>query len=241
MGGAISSLRQMRMFAVAIALVAILPACESGMQGQGGSAALTPQQQQLRDQSSDWNQSARWYTTMATGALVGAASGAALGAVESDHSPVLGAVIGAGIGFLAGALAGAIVADRTMTFEKQEVSVGLRIQSAQEIAARLQQTAVTSERVTAENWQKLEMLNQRYRAGQLTIAQYRAETETMRQDVEVMRRTAGEAHEARQRLVASAQDQPQLMTEEFSIGTAQRRLEQSVSELEAALRQIPLG
>ncbi len=238
MAGAISSLGHrgghMRKFAFALSVVVMLPACQTGMPGSG-SAALTAEQQQLRDQST------RWYTTAATGALVGAAGGAALGAAVSGNNRGQGALIGAGIGLLAGALAGAMVADRTMAFEKQEASAGQRIQSAQQIAANLQQTAATSERVTAANRQKLAMLNQQYRAGQLTAAQYRAETASMHQDVDVMRKTAADARDARQRLVVSAQQQPQLMTEEPKIDSAQRRLERSASELETALRQVPLG
>lgn len=223
----------MRAAAAALSLALLLPACESA--GTANAGPLTPQQQALRDQSSRWNR------TVATGAVSGAALGAGIGALSGGRDRGTNALIGAGIGLLAGLAAGAMVADRNLAFEQRELSAGQRIQSAQQIAQNLNAAAAASERVTEENRRRLAELDRQYRAGQITAAQYRGATESMRQDAEVMRKTAAEARDARQRLIASGREVPQLMNEESKIDGAQRRLEVSASDLESALRRVPTG
>jgi hypothetical protein len=186
-------------------------------------------------------QSQRWNQTAATGALAGAATGAAAAAAFGRGNTGQNALIGAGIGALIGLAAGMAVAERNLGFERREASASQRIQSAQEIASNLNNTAAASEQVAKQNQQRLARLDQQYRAGQITAAQYRSQTETMRQDAELMRKTAGEARDARQRLVASARDVPQLMNEEAKIDQAQRRLEAAAADLESALRRVPTG
>lgn len=223
-----------RAAAMALALALLLPACQTtGATGMANTAALTPQQQALREQSERWNR------TAATGALAGAALGAGTGALIGGRNRGTNALIGAGIGLVGGLLAGAVVADRNLAFENRELTAGQRIEAAQQISANLNNAADASERVTQENRQTLARLDRQYRAGQITSAQYRGETEAMRQDVDLMRKTAGEAQDARQRLVASGSEVPQLMREESKIDSAQRRLEVSASDLEAALRRVP--
>jgi hypothetical protein len=225
----------MRVTAAVLSLALLLPACETPGVGSAYGAPvgpLTPQQQAMRDQS------ARWNRTFATGALTGAAAGAGIGALASrDHGT--GALIGAGVGLLAGAIAAAMVANRNLAFENREGTATQRIAAAQQIADNLNSAAAASEQVAADNRRRLAELDRQYRAGQITAAQYQAQTATMRQDVAVMRKTATEARDARQRLVASAREVPQLMSEESKIDGAQRRLEVSADDLEAALRRVP--
>ena len=225
--------RRLRAGAAALALALALPACATQGGGMYGGGPLTPQQQALRDQSG------RWYRTVGTGALAGAAGGAAIGAMAAPRNRGTGALIGAGAGLLAGVLAGALVAERNLAFENREGSATQRIAAAEQIAANLNSAAAASEQVTADNRRRLAQLDRQYRGGQITSAQYQAQVQTMHQDVEVMRKTAGEARDARQRLVASAGEVPQLMTQEAKIDGAQRRLEVSASELEDALRKVP--
>lgn len=232
MAGLISSFGGMRKTGLALAVVLLLPACQGGMGGSSGP--LTPQQQALRDQSN------RWWQTTATGALAGAATGAAIGALASGNNRGSGALIGAGIGLLAGTLAGVMVAERNYGFEKRESSAQDRIASAQQMSANLQQAAATSEQVTAQNKQKLAMLNRQYEAKQISAAQYRAETNAMREDVDLMRKTAKDAGEARQKLAANAREIPQLMSEDPKISSAQQRMDRSANELDAALKSVPL-
>ncbi|NBS45213.1 MAG: hypothetical protein EBT34_16060 [Acetobacteraceae bacterium] len=145
----------------------------------------------------------------------------------------------AATGALVGLAAGMAVAERNLGFENREANASQRIQSAQQIANNLNNAAASSEAVAKQNQQKLAQLDRQYRAGQITAAQYRNETETMRQDAELMRKTAGEARDARQRLVASSRQVPQLMNEEAKIDQAQRRLESAADDLESALRRVP--
>lgn len=227
-----------RATAAALSLALLLTACQS----QGGStgmnappyAALSPQQQQLRQQSQRWNR------TTLTGAGFGALSGAALGASVGNNRGE-GALIGALAGLVLGTLAGATVAGRNLGFENRELSAHQRIEDARQVSQNLENAAATSERVANENRQKLAQLDRRFQSGLITSAQYQSEIGSIRQDAEVMRKTAKDAREARERLLASSRQVPQLLTEESKIDSAQRRLETSASDLEAALRRVPTG
>lgn len=220
--------------AALLSLSLLLPACQNPNVGASGQP-LTAEQQAMRQQSQRWNQ------TAATGALAGAATGAAAAAAFGRGNTGQNALIGAGIGALVGLAAGMAVAERNLAFENREASASQRIQSAQQVANNLNNAAASSEAVARQNQQRLAQLDRQYRAGQITAAQYRAETATMRQDAELMRKTAGEARDARQRLVASARQVPQLMNEEAKIDQAQRRLESAADDLESALRRVPTG
>lgn len=232
--------RPPRAAAAALSLALLLPACQS----QGGAwtmgappysaSALSPQQQQLRQQSQRWNR------TTLTGAGVGALSGAALGASVGGNRGE-GALIGALAGLALGALAGAGVAERNLGFENRELSAYQRIEAARQISQNLETAAATSERVANDNRQKLAQLDRRLKGGQITSAQYQSEIKSMQQDAEVMRKTAKDARDARERLLASSRQIPQLLNEESKIDAAQRRLETSASDLEAALRRLPTG
>jgi hypothetical protein len=217
-----------------LSLSLLLPACQNPNVG-ASAQPLTAEQQAMRQQSQRWNQ------TAATGALAGAAMGAAGAAALGRGNTGQNALIGAGIGALVGLAAGMAVAERNLGFENREANASQRIQSAQQVANNLNNTAAASETVAKQNEQRLAQLDRQYRAGQITAAQYRAETETMRQDAELMRKTAGEARDARQRLVASSRQVPQLMNEEAKIDQAQRRLEAAADNLESALRRVPTG
>jgi|GEM_PF-1694884 len=224
--------------AALLSLSLLLPACQNpnvGTSTGASSQPLTAEQQAMRQQSQRWNQ------TAATGALAGAATGAAAAAAFGRGNTGQNALIGAGIGALVGLAAGLAVAERNLAFENREASASQRIQSAQQVASNLNNAAASSEAVARQNQQRLAQLDRQYRAGQITAAQYRSQTETMRQDAELMRKTAGEARDARQRLVASARQVPQLMTEEAKIDQAQRRLEAAADDLESALRRVPTG
>lgn len=232
--------RPTRATAAALSLALLLPACQS----QGGwtmgaspyASSLSPQQQQLRQQSQRWNR------TTLTGAGVGALSGAALGAAAGGGgNRGEGALIGALAGLALGALAGSTVAGRNLGFENRELHAYQRLEAARQISRNLETAAATSERVANENRQKLAQFDRRLQSGQITTAQYQSEIRSMQQDAEVMRKTAKDARDARERLLASSRQVPQLLTEESKIDSAQRRLETSASDLEAALRRVPTG
>ena len=220
--------------AALLSVTLLLPACQNPNVGASGQP-LTAEQQAMRQQSQRWNQ------TAATGALAGAATGAAAAAAFGRGNTGQNALIGAGIGLVAGGLLGMAVAERNLAFENREASASQRIQSAQQVANNLNNAAASSEAVAKQNQQRLAQLDRQYRAGQIIAAQYRTETATMRQDAELMRKTAEEARDARQRLVASSRQVPQLMNEEAKIDQAQRRLEAAADDLESALRRVPTG
>jgi hypothetical protein len=111
--------------------------------------------------------------------------------------------------------------------------------AVQQIAENLNNTATASEQATQQSQQRLSQLDRQLRAGQITEAQYRSQTESMREDAQLMRQTAGQARDVRQRLQASTQQSPALVAEEAKIHQAQRRLEAAADGLEAALRRVP--
>jgi peptidoglycan hydrolase-like protein with peptidoglycan-binding domain len=110
----------------------------------------------------------------------------------------------------------------------------------QQIAENLSNAATSSEQVTQQNQQKLSDLDRQFRAGQITETQYRNQTASMSEDVQLMRQTADQARDVRQRLQASTQQSPQLASEEAKIHQAQRRLEVAADGLEAAINSINL-
>jgi hypothetical protein len=221
------------MAAMALSLMLVLTACQTPGSA-AGAAGLSPQQQALREQSNRWNM------TVGTGALVGAGGGAAIGAAAAGrNNRAAGAVVGGLVGLIGGAVAGTAIANRNLGFENRELSAAQRTESAQQVAQNLNNAASTAEQVTQDNRRRLAQLDQQFRGGQITAAQYRDESASMRQDVDLMKRTSGEAKDARQRLVASASNQPQLMAQEGRIDSAQRRLEVSANDLEDALRRVP--
>lgn len=129
--------------AVLLSLSLLLPACQNPNASASGQP-LTAEQQAMRQQSQRWNQ------TAATGALAGAATGAAAAAAFGRGNTGQNALIGAGIGALVGLAAGMAVAERNLAFENREASASQRIQSAQQVANNLNNTAAASEQVAKQ-------------------------------------------------------------------------------------------
>ena len=196
---------------------------------------LTPVQRQLRAERERYN------STMITGALAGAALGAGIGAAAGSGSKNTAA--GAGIGLLAGLVvglvAGAMVAERNLQFERQDISAAQRIQAAQQTAQQLQQRAATAEMVARENREKLDQLDTKFRAQQISANKYRAEAATIRKDVELIKESAAEAKNAREKLVTSSSQVPALIQEEPKLRDAQHRLERAEKELNETVKRIP--
>lgn len=213
--------------AAAMGLLLLLGACETP---GAMDASLTPQQQELREQSTRWNR------TMLTGVAAGAALGAGAGYAFGGQNRGLWTAIGGLSGAAAGGLAGSWVANRNLDFERQELSAEQRATAATQIANNLNTSASSAEAVTAENRRRLASLQQQLQAGRITSAQYRTETESMRQDLQVIRNSANDARDARARLAAVSAQQPGLATQGRSIGVAEDRLTKSANALEAALQ-----
>lgn len=224
-----------RAVAAAMALALALPGCaDMGLNGTG--APLTPQQQALRQQQQNWNQ------TVATGAILTSALGAGLGALAGGSgNRGRGAVIGGLAGLLTGLVAGSVVANSNQRQAQSAQTAEERLASAQQAAQQLEQTANAAEQTATDNRARLAQLDRQYRAGQVTAAQYRAEAATMREDVQVMRKAVTDADKARLQMTQAVNSTPGLAAQERKLGEAQSRLSFSATELEDALQRVPAG
>lgn len=215
-----------------LAVLLCLSLATTGCVTTDAESSFTPEQQQLREQKARWNQ------TVATGAVAGAATGTAIGAVAGKGS-LEGILIGAVAGLVVGTVAGMVVADRNLEFEKRELSAEQRIAAARTATQNLETRAGTSEALARSNRARLDQLDSQYRANLITADKYRAETAVMRKDVELIRESAEDAKKARDKIVASSAQVPQLKAEEPKMGSAQRRMENSANQIEEKLNRIP--
>lgn len=227
-----------RVTAAVLAASIALSGCAAdpgGMQG-GGGAYLTPEQQALRQQSQT--------STIATGALLTGLLGAGAGyaaARSTGGRGGQGALIGGLLGAVAGGLLGNQVGNANAAQGRLEGNAQARVEAAQRSAAELEQTADAAERASETNRARLATLDRQYRAGQVTAAQYRAEAATMRQDAQLMRKSADDAGQARDGIQQALVRNPGLVTTDSKISESQSRLRFTASELEDALRRVPAG
>jgi outer membrane lipoprotein SlyB len=221
--------RRFRVAALAIALPLALSAC---MGAPAFDPTLTPAQNQLRQSNASWN------STVATGALAGAATGALAGAALSNNRGQ-GALIGGLIGLAGGLAAGALVAERNFTFANREASAQSRIENATAVANALEQQSRNAQQVVEQNRRMLADLDRQYRARQITAADYRARTQSMRADLAQMRQGVENGRQAREQINQVSGDLPALRAQEDRIRPAQRRLEASAAELEELLNRVP--
>ena len=225
--------RPLRVTAAALSLALLLPACQSGgAMDAGNAAALSPQQQMLRQQSQ------RWYQTVGTGALAGAAAGAAGGALLGGKNRGMATLIGAGVGAAAGAGAGMFVANRSLAFENRELSASQRIAEARDTTQKFEDYARLAADTVRANKQELARLESEHRNGRLTSAQYKAQIGAMRQDVEIIRKNAADAS---QRLEASGRDVRQIAANAPKVTAAGKQMVSAADELEAMMPKSITG
>jgi hypothetical protein len=162
-----------------------------------------------------------------------------LGALVS-RDRAQGAVIGAAAGAALGGGAGYYIATRNERFATREEAANARITAARREANDLARTASVAERVTRENRARIGELDRRYRAGQITAAQYRQETAAMREDLSNMRNAARKAGEVSVAMAGDAgSSDAALRAQANRAAEAQRTLERSAAQLEEALRRVP--
>jgi hypothetical protein len=219
---------RLRILAATTALPLLLSACAAT---HTNDPTLTPAQNQLRQANAGWNQ------TVAAGAALGAASGAAIGAMSSNNRGQ-GALIGAVAGLIIGGLAATEVANRNFGFANREIGAQARVENANTVAADLERRAQLADQVVAQNRTKLADLDRRYRAGQITAAQYNQQVAPIREDVDQLKKSAQQGREARD-AINQERDLPQLRAAENRIRPAQRKLEASAAELEDMLTRVP--
>ena len=197
---------------------------------------LSPQQRALRQQAQEWNQTVT--TGVVTGAVVGAIGGALIDRYVLGGSGARGAVIGGAAGAAGGGLVGQNVAARNAQEGAAANTLEGRIQRARAASQQLESLTRAAEGTTADNRRKLASLNQQYRAGQLTSAQFRSETETMRGDLDAIRQGGRNADKARQDIAAEVPSQA-IRAEDQKMRNDRTRLARAADELEAALRVVP--
>lgn len=230
----------------AFALIAALSlaGCAADGSGFGGGTSdqpLTPAQQQLREQSNRYN------TTLATGAVVGALVGAGVGALVSrDRSK--GALYGAAIGGAVGTGAGYYVATQNERYANREQEINSRITAARQENETYRQSLVTIQQVVAEDRQKIAALNQRYRQGQVNQAQMRSEVSAIEEDRNRIQRTQEAIGATRQRVEADIEayrrqgvSTTALERERQQLVQNEQRTARELDSLNQALRSAPLA
>ncbi len=151
---------------------------------------LSPSQRALRADISEWDNpdysptSARTWTVI-EGTVIGAAlTGLATYLISGGNTraALAAALAGGAVGYRAGHA----VADNAEMQANAEAALRGSIQRANADAAKFQSYAQSARAVTAQAEQHIAQLDARYRAGQLTAAQFRQQTDVYRRDLDAM-------------------------------------------------------
>jgi hypothetical protein len=221
----LSTLRRSRHLALIAASVLLLQACATT---NANNEPLSPAQQELRAQADRYNE------TVATGVIVGAVALGILGALLGGrNSRGEGAAIGALAGAAIGGAAGNYIAARNERYASREQAARARAEAAAREAAAFERTALAAEQVAEENRTRLAQLQARYKAGQITAAQLRAQSETARKDLALMNEAIGQSRKVEEAMAADGAPQA------ASVADSRRRMEDAARELEGALAQVP--
>ena len=214
-----------RILTAAAASLLMVSACATT---NPGGEPLTPAQQQLRSQAERYNE------TVATGVVVGAIALGLLGALlAGPRNRGEGAALGALAGAAVGGAAGTYIAARNERYATREQAANARIAAADREAAELERTALAAEQVAKENRERLAQLQARYKAGQITAAQLRAETRTAKEDLQLM--NGAIEHSRKVEGAMRADGVPQAA----AVQASRKRMEEAARELEGALAQVP--
>lgn len=218
----------------------LLQACADGMGMDDGP--LTPQQQALRSglgryDSPDYRPQVRTGETIAEGAVILGVLGALAGAAVSNNR-AQGALIGGGLGAAGGAAAGAAVASNAQTQANQEAALRAVINRANSDAQSFRGFAAAAQAVSAEARQKIGMLNSRYRAGQITEAQFRSETQVYQRDLNAMRTLINDGNRVKGAMDAGP---AQLRPAGGAVSSATNEMNQAAIDLARSLALVPSG
>lgn len=221
----LARLSRSRPLALLAASLLLLQACATT---NANNEPLSPAQQELRAQADRYNE------TVATGVVVGAIALGVLGALLGGrNSRGEGAAIGALAGAALGGAAGTYIAARNERYASREQAARARIDAANREAAELERTALAAETVAKENRARLAQLQARYKAGQATAAQLRAQAETAQKDLALMNEAI--AHSRKVEGAMAADGVPQAA----SVAESRRRMEDAARDLQGALAQVP--
>lgn len=140
------------------------------------TANLSPAALQLRQQQVEHQRVQEGVITGALiGGLIGAGLGAAFGGSNRGQAALLGGLVGAGAGAATGGAYAQNVNQQTRAASADQDASRRTIESADASIASFRRQNATVARITSEEERKIAGLNSRYRAGQLTAAQYRTE------------------------------------------------------------------
>lgn len=218
-----------------------LGGCATGGGGGYGydyDQPLTPAQAALRQQTDRFND------TVATGAVAGALLGALVGALADSDNRGRGALIGAAAGGALGGASGYYIASQNEQYASREQALDARIQAASNEANSYRQIAASSARVAADNRQKIALLEQQYRAGQISAKDYRNRTASMQEDLRLMDEALSNAGEVRQKIAEDGsqiggQGRANLNQAQADIGRSAQDIARSRDELARALATVP--
>ncbi|WP_372423396.1 glycine zipper domain-containing protein [Salinarimonas chemoclinalis] len=190
-------MRSIRIFArktvVAIAIAGLLAACTAA--GPVDVASLSPAAQQLRQQQVEHQ---RVQQGVAVGAVLGGAVGAGLGALASPNNRGRGALIGGLAGAFAGGAAGGAYAQnvnqQTRRIAAEQDAARSTIRSANASIASFNRQAASASRIVSQERSRVASLDAQYRRGQITLAEYRSQARSARQNVSLIEASVSRAN-----------------------------------------------
>jgi uncharacterized protein YcfJ len=223
------------------ALLLLVTACSQTSMMEPG---LSPQQQALRggigqQQNVDYIPRVRTAETMVEGALLLGILGAGIGALAGGGR---GAAIGAGAGALAGAGGGALVAQNAQTQANQEAALRASINRANADAQKFNGYAKAANQVADEAQHRIGQLNARYRAGQITAAQFRSETASYQRDLQAMQTLISDGRRVQGGMGAAASSSSQgFIGPAQNVGGSVEDLNRAAADLARSLATVPGG
>ncbi|MCO6417581.1 hypothetical protein JYK14_15635 [Siccirubricoccus sp. KC 17139] len=226
--------------ALLAALLLLVSACaQTGMMEPG----LSPSQQALRQgigqqQDVDYTPRVRTGETVAEGALLMGLLGAGIGALAGGGR---GAAIGAGAGAVAGAGGGYLVAQNAQTQANREAALRAQIDRANADARKFQNYAYAANQVAAEARQRISTLNARYRAGQITAAQFREETSVYQRDLAAMRQLISDGGRVQGGMGAATGQSSGFVPPARAVGGSVAELDRAAADIARSLATVPGG
>ncbi len=187
----------------------------------------------------------RYAEMRATGAGVGAVTGAIVGFLTGD---IEGAVIGGVGGGALGYLGGAYVANLNSVAEDRRDDLNAQLAAANKAVEENRAAVRDNRSIVSAETRRIDRLNNQYRAGQITAAQYADEIETLNKKVRIVEESlrAAEDDVSGVRATASARRErgdangaSQLEARADTLQSEVRRLEAERIKLVEAVATIP--
>lgn len=160
---------KLRAFTALWGVVFALSACATARP----TAPLSPEEQRMRQQASDFNRTIAEGVVL--GALAGAAGGAGIGAAANKQNrgqgALIGAAIGAAVGALAGGVAGKYYADKKERYANQEQRLDAIIADLQKQNTEMEALVSSTQKVVEADKQKIDQVNADLAANRISKAQ----------------------------------------------------------------------